>query len=63
MSNNKYYQCPICGYTSQKTYIVFFEDDDGNRTEYRFCAKCYLAFLQGLVTEVPLVIELPAENT
>ena len=56
---NKYYQCqdPECGYTNQKTFLVTFEEN-----ELRFCAKCYLKFLQGLRQDVPFAIELPARD-
>jgi len=45
--HGKSYQCPICKYTSEKTFLFIFEGK-----EYRFCNKCYLDFLIKTLAQV-----------
>jgi len=54
-THNKKYFCPRCNYTSKKTFLVLFEEQ-----EYRFCEKCYLNFLK---INLPPVVELPTKLT
>lgn len=50
---NRNYECPTCGYVSDKTHLEFFQGE-----ELRFCEKCYIDFLK---LNVPQVIEIPTE--
>ena len=51
--HGKSYQCPICKYTSEKTFLFIFEGK-----EYRFCNKCYLNFL---IEALPQAEEIPTK--
>lgn len=52
LNGRHFYKCPACGYISTTTYLVIHE-----KIEYRFCHKCHLDFLRGLVSNVPIVHE------